>query len=317
VAELERELQAHRGRSDDADREIGSLRESLAQLRTPAQDPEHGPAVPGDAGAVETDRLSDALTRLRATTLPLEPPAPSVAAPLAGPFRTLCRRDPALAGRLAISLLGMERIAYPHPIAFDLLLGSGGGCIQVTSSETRTEVVAEPTARPLEQVGFRVVGGPDRLARLLVAGRLRRRLGFGVARVRGDRDGLAALEALLALPLDLPALVDGGMLSDSATMLALVAAMVRPEWTRGAHFAVGHRDGDSSPRYLLFSGGRRPEITATPPAGPNPTVISCADRDLASVLSGAIAPGSVAAEVVGDVAPLTQLQGWIKRAQSG
>ena len=267
---------------------------------------------------MQTDRLADALTRLRANAQPIQPPTvPAVPATLAGPFRTLCRRDPALAGRLAVSLLGMERIAYPHPIAFDLLLGPGGGCIQVTSSEARTDVVAETTARPLEQVGFRVVGGPDRLARLLVAGRLRRRLGFGVARVRGDRDGLAALEALLALPLDLPALVDGGMLTDSTTMLSLVAAMVRPEWTRGAHFAVSHRDGDSSPSYLVFSGGRRPEVTPTAPAGPIATVISCADHDLASVLTGAIAPGAAGIQVLGDAAPLTQLQGWIKRAQSG
>jgi hypothetical protein len=248
-------------------------------------------------------------------------PATSLMAPvtatLAAPFRTLTRRDPALAGRLALSLLGMGRTAYPHPISFDLVLGPGRGCVQVTSSASRTDVVAETTARPLEQIGFRVVGGPDRLARLLVAGRLRRRLGFGVARVRGDRDGLAALDALLALPLDLPALVAGGMLSDPTALLSLVAAMVRPEWTRGAYFAVSHRDGDAPPTYLRFGGGRRPEVTSTAPAGPIATVISCAEHDLASVLAGVLVPGTAAVQVLGDTAPLQQLQGWIKRAQSG
>jgi hypothetical protein len=340
AAELEAELAAHRGRSADADREIASLSGSLEQLRTPGGgSPVTAPAA--DHAAVEPDRLSDALSRLRAnaeprpetvpaplpatataavpaaSTRPAALPAAAMAATLAGPFRTLTRRDPALAGRLALSLLGLERVAYPHPISFDLVLGPGRGCVQVTSSASRTDVVGDTTARPLDQVGFRVVGGPDRLARLLVAGRLRRRLGFGVARVRGDRDGLAALDALLALPLDLPMLVDGGMLSDPTALLSLVAAIVRPEWTRGAHFALSHRDGDAPPTYLRFAGGRRPEVTPTAPAGPIATVISCAEHDLASVLTGATVPGSAAVQVAGDTAPLQQLQGWIKRAQSG
>jgi hypothetical protein len=329
VTELERELEQRRARDQSGEQRErgaqpddaptpGSMRDSLEQLRTPAADREHVAVSPGDAGTVQPDRLTDALTRLRANTQPAQSAtAPAVPATLAGPFRTLCRRDPALAGRLVISLLGMERVAYPHPTTFDLLLGPGGGSIQVTSSASRTDVIAGTTARPLEQVGFRVVGGPDRIARLLIAGRLRRRLGFGVARVRGDRDGLAALEALLSLPLDLPALVDGGMLSDPTSLLSLVAAMVRPEWTRGAHFAVSHRDGDVAPMYLVFSGGRRPEVTAAPPAGPIATVISCPDHDLASVLTGAVALGAAGVQVCGDVAPLQQLQGWIKRAQSG
>jgi hypothetical protein len=317
VGELERELRELHERHEpgsDASREIGDLRGSLAELQAP--EPGHASSSPGSAVVVESDRLSDALARLRANAEPAVP-APAVRATLAGPFRTLCRRDPALAGRLAISLLGMERVAYPHPVAFDLVLGPGDGCLQVTSSEARTDVVAEATARPLEQVGFRVVGRPERLARLLVAGRLRRRLGFGVARVRGNRDGLAALEALLALALDLPALVEGGMTSDSRTMLSLAAAMVAPEWTRGAHFVISHRDGDAPPSYLRVSGGRRPEVAAAEPAGPIATVISCPGRDLASVLTGAIAPDAAGVELRGDLAPLTQLQGWIKRAQSG
>ncbi len=75
---------------------------------------------------------------------------------------------------------------------------------------TAPTVVRQATARPLEQVDFHLVGGPERFAKLLAAGRIRRRLGFWVLpRVRGNRDGLAALDALLTLPLDLPALVDG------------------------------------------------------------------------------------------------------------
>jgi hypothetical protein len=39
--------------------------------------------------------------------------------------------------------------------------------------------------------------------------------------VRGNRDGLAALDALLALPLDLPALVDGGISTDPSILAQL------------------------------------------------------------------------------------------------
>jgi hypothetical protein len=107
------------------------------------------------------------------------------------------------------------------------------------------------------------------------------------------------------------------MLTDPTALLSLVAAMVRPEWTRGAHFAVSHRDGDAPPTYLRFGGGRRPEVTPTAPAGPIATVISCAEHDLAAVLSGAPVSGMAGVQVLGDTAPLQQLQGWIKRAQSG
>jgi hypothetical protein len=331
VAELERELAADRDRSDDAEREIAKLRDSLAQLRTPAEDStdagEAGGEPQAGAGAVTPDRLNDALTRLRAITEPIDTgpgeatpsvPVPAVAprVTLAGPFRTLCRRDPELAGRLALSLLGMERTVYPHPIAYDVVLGPGHGCIQVTSDADATEVVLKPTARPLEQIDLHVVGGPDRFAKLLVAGRLRRRLGFGVAHLRGNRDGFAALAAVLALPLDLPALVAGGMLADPVTLLSLASAMVQPEWTRQSRFAISHRDGDAPATYLLIADGRRPQVTTVAPSGPIATVISCAQADLASALVGSRLRSPAALQVLGDTAPLVQLQGWIKRAQS-
>ena len=210
----------------------------------------------------------------------------------------------------------MQRIAYPQPVSYDILLGPGHGCVQVTSGEGSTEVARQATARPLEQVDLQVVGGPARFAKLLAAGRIRRRLGFGVARVRGNRDGLAALDALLALPLDLPALVDGGMSTDPSILLSLVAAIVAPDWTRGARFSISHRDGNAPATYLLIADGRQPMVTTVAPTGPITTVISCAQSDLASALTGSPALEPASLQVAGDRAPLAQLQAWIKRAQS-
>jgi hypothetical protein len=344
VAELERQLATDRDRVDDADREVAALRDSLQQLRAPAAGHERaapGDGSPDDAPAsavteVQADRLSDALTRLRAGTEPIgTAPAPAVPvasvalmpvtagvtsavrpATLAGPFRTLCRRDPALAGRLALSLLRMQRIADPQPVSYDIVLGSGYGCEQVTSDDVSIEVVRQAAPRPLAQVDLHVIGGPDRFAKLLAAGRIRRRLGFGLARVRGNRARLATLDALLSLPLDLPALVDGGMSTDPSILLSLVAAVVRPDWTRGARFSISHREDNAPATYLLIADGHGPTVTKVTPTGPVATVISCPQSELASVLTGspALTPGSV--QVAGDPAPLAQLQAWLKRAQS-
>jgi hypothetical protein len=282
VAELEQQLATDRGRSDDAADEIAALRDSLVALRAPAEGPDTATpgggspsaaspsaatpsaARPSGATEVRADRLSDALTRLRASTEPIDPApaptgqgasaalkpemagdAPASAAPtrltagvasaappatLAGPFRTLCRRDPALAGQLALSLLPLQRIAYPQPICYDLVLGLGHGCVQVTSDDGSTKIVRQATARPLEQVDFQLVGGPERFAKLLAAGRIRRRFGFWVlSRVRGNRDGLAALDALLGLPLDLPALVDSEISTDPLILAQLQAWIKRAQ----------------------------------------------------------------------------------------
>jgi hypothetical protein len=342
ITELERQLDADRGRSDDAAVEIASLRDSLLALQAPPEDQDVA-NVDGESptdrsqsatAEVRADRLSDALTRLRASTEPIDPaprgsvepsgltsatavvPATGPRAALSGPFRTLCRRDPALAGQLALSLLALQRIAYPRPVAYDIVLGPGHGCVQVTSAEGATEIARQATARPLQQVDLQLVGGPERFAKLLAVGRIRRRLGFGVARVRGNRDGLAALDALLAMPLDLVSLVAGGMSTDPSILLSLVAAIVSPDWTRGARFSISHHDSAAAATYLLVADGRRPTVTTVAPTGPIATVISCERSDLASVLTGSPTPEPASVQVAGDPAPLAQLQAWIKRAQS-
>jgi hypothetical protein len=210
----------------------------------------------------------------------------------------------------------MQRIADPQPISYDIVLGPGYGCLQVTSDERSTEIARLATARPITQVDLRVVGGPERFAKLLAAGRIRRWLGFGLARVRGNRERFAALDGLLALPLDLPALVDGGMSTDPSILLSLAAAMVHPDWTRGERFSISHRDGNAPATYLVISDQHGPTVTTVAPTGPITTVVSCAQSNLASALTDGSALPAGSVHVAGDPAPLAQLQAWIKRAQS-
>ena len=83
-----------------------------------------------------------------------------------------------------------------------------------------------------------------------------------------------------------------------------------------ARFSISHRDGNAPATYLLIEDGRGPTVTTVAPTGPITTVISCAQSDLASALTGSPALAPSAVQVAGDPAPLAQLQAWIKRAQS-
>ena len=88
-------------------------------------------------------------------------------------FRRLASADAARAGRLLLDLLGAQHAAYPHPVAYDIVLGPGHGCVQVTVGPDGAEVRCEGAARAREQVDFQVIGDPARLARLFTASPLR------------------------------------------------------------------------------------------------------------------------------------------------
>jgi hypothetical protein len=307
----------------------------------PELDPEP-PAPPVEAPApdsgehetaelLEPARLSDALTRLRETIAPQDPaPAyavvaadrePSlretVARPSLGPmFGRLVAADPEAAGRLLLELLPLQRIAYPHPVSYDLVLGDDRGCVRVTVGEGAPAIGLQGTPGPRDQVDFQVFGDPARIARLLSAGPFRRRLRAGLAKVRGSREGITALDALLGIPLDLRALHGGGVRLDPATAFELVASMIDPVWTAGEGFTLAHEDPEAAAAgvtYLLVRPGRRIEVTRKAPEGRIATTISCRADDLLLVLAGEPVPRLA---VRGDVGPLALLRTWIKRAQS-
>jgi hypothetical protein len=350
VAEMRGRLGGQRDLSRDVYDAIGEIRGALEDLRdTDAEDP-----APKPAGAVTPERLSDALARLRETSPPRESaqggdpppagpgppgPAPAVAAavavtrtarvavvrtataPTLGPaLARLAGRDADLAGRLLLDLIGAQHVAYPHPIAYDLVLGAGHGCVQVTVGEGAPVIELSGAARTREQVGFRVLGDPAGLARLLLAGRLRRLLRVGIARVRGDRRGVAALRALSTLPLDLGQLRRAGMRARPETLLAFVAAAIDPAWTRGERFTVAlltpGAEGESA--YLQVRDGRAPLVTRTAPEGRIALSLSGPPERLAASLAGERDDDHERdAEISGDAGALTVLREWIDRARCG
>ncbi len=318
------------------------------------------PAAPGPApsspGPVQAERLSAALARLRETPpapaeettpptpaedatppppheapappAPVEKPIPEPAVPdrpakpwLGPVFRTLTGRDAATAGRLLLALLPAQRAADPRPVAYDLVLGDLS-IVHVTVWSGATSVDLGDAQRPMAEIDFQLDGDLAGIARLLVAGGLRRlvarrlHVGRKLARIKGDHHRLAALETLVSAPLTLRQLDAAGVTPDPLLALTLVELMIEPVWTGGERFTIGHREppATSPGVYLHIRDGKPPMVTEEPPHGPVATVIVCPADELLAVLAGET--GADAA-IEGDQGPLSLVRQWLDRAQCG
>jgi len=304
--------------------------------RTPAPPatPERTPAppalpatVPAPTGAaVEPARLNDALSRLRETIAPQDAPAapstaivrsPSMHEALTRPsveraFRTMAGTDPDAAGRLLLELLPLQRVVYPHAVTYDIVLAPDR-CVWVSVPNGHPTIEVQTAPRPRQEVDFQVIGEPARLARLLTAGRWRRILRRGTARVRGRREGVAALSSLLGAPLDLGALHRAGVRPDPLIAFGLLAAMIDPAWTATDRFTVAHASPGASRTYLIVNEGRPLSATRIAPEGGPSTTMHCTTDALLAALAGEPVPG---VRVDGDVGAYLSLRKWIKRAQS-
>jgi len=326
-------------------------RESLAVVKWPSmaqRPPAGGGAVRAlrqePAGAVAPDRLAAALLRLRqesprpaaaqsravpeprplaaarSVASPPLAPDPPVAAPqsvgacwLEPPLKRLLRESPETAGMVVVALLPAQSMVA-GPVRYDLALGDAG-CLAVTvlDGEVRIEHLSEP--RPLDEVAFRVEGDLAGLGRLLMYGRLRRRLSRRVARVRGDRAALRALEDLVRVRVGLLELDGAGLRIDPWLTFTLVASVIDPSWTRGERFTVGHESrGGENRAYLLVRDGEPTSVLRKAPLGPVATTIRCHPDQLLTLLAG----GSAAeVSVLGATAPVALLREWVARAQRG
>ena len=306
----------------------------------PAEPPPAGPApaaTPVPSQPVQADRLNEALARLRdrtpappaeeAAESPAEPPAapraepdPPAAAPATPPkpwleaaFRRLTERDPAAAGRLLLALLPAQRAADPHAVAYDLVLDDLM-CARVTVGSGSIDVELAQVPRPAAEVDFQLVGDGARVARLLVAGGLRRRLpSRRRARIRGDRRRVAALDHLVRARLGLPELIGAGVRLDPPLALMLAASAIEPGWTVGERFTLAHRDPalEAPGAYLQVRDGREPAAGAEAPHSPVAGVVVCPAQDLLGVLAGRGAP------LEGEQRPLDLVRQWLVRAQRG
>ena len=149
---------------------------------------------------------------------------------------------------------------------------------------------------------------------MLVAGPLRRRFGRRVARVRGRRAGVSALEALIGVRLDLASLHQLGVRLEPRTAMALIAALIDPDQTAQEQFVLAYAPAGEDELYLLVGDGGPVRVTGVRPAGRVVVTITGPAGSLEQVVSGERPPD---ATVTGDEWPLALVRKWVKRAQSG
>jgi hypothetical protein len=134
--------------------------------------------------------------------------------------------------------------------------------------------------------------------------------------VRGRRDGLAALRSVLWLALDLDALRAAGMHADAESLLALVAAMIDPAWTRGERFTITHTDERGRNVHLQIRDGAPPLVSRAAPQGRIATALAGDADGLVSTLIASPARPDGGNVVSGDVGPLSLVRDWVSRAQT-
>jgi hypothetical protein len=282
LAAIERRMQEQ----EDRDRLLLGVAEALRRLtealgplleavRAPVQQ-----ASPANGGAqsVSTQRLALAQARIREAAVPeaLEQsaiPPPGRRSWLLRALRRMVAHDPETAGRLVRELLAAHRVARVEPVT-------------------------------------RLPGPPATVARVVVRGRLRRRLGWEFAQLDCELatvSELAKLVRLRASPVQLDA---AGVRIDPPAALALVASSIDPVWTLGHSFVLAYRGSNSA--FLEVRNGARPYVGAERPASATATV-RCPPEGLLPFLAGGF---DIAASVEGERRPLELVRQWFADATS-
>jgi hypothetical protein len=263
--------------------------------RRPLSPSPPGPSVaaePSTEGlAVEPERLAAARARLReAATKAAQPPLAAVTQP---PTATLA--PPPAPGRRSWLLRALRRMAARDPDSAGQIL------------------VALLPAHDLAQIGPvpRLPGPPATVARVVVKGRLRRRLGWELAQLPCELTAVSALAKLVRLRVPLAQLHAAGLRLDPPVALALVANAIDPRWTLGHRFTLAHVDGSAA--YLDVRNDRRPTVRHGAPAGSVQTTVRCSADALLPLLAGG---RDVPVTVEGERRPLALVQGWFQDATS-
>jgi hypothetical protein len=174
-------------------------------------------------------------------------------------------------------------------------------------------LVALLPAHDLAQIGPApgLPGPPATVARVVVKGRLRRRLAWEMAQLPCELTTVSALAKLVRLRVSPAQLHAAGVRVDPPVALALVANAIDPQWTLGHRFTLAHVD--RSVAYLDVRNGRRPISGHEAPAGSAQTTVRCSADALLPLLAG---DRDVSAKVEGERRLLELVQGWFQDATS-
>ncbi|MGI9183623.1 MAG: hypothetical protein ACR2GZ_01450 [Solirubrobacteraceae bacterium] len=289
------------------------LNDALARLReripSHADDPP-GDWPPDDLPDPDSDPYSDPDSDSDPDPVQVTDTGRAWLAPI---FGKLVRSDPDRAGRLLVDLLPAQRALYDQAVSYDLVLGPAQS-IRVTRAPGAPAVRRGSSPRLPGEVDFQVFGGHAPLARMVVAGWFRRRFGRRVARVQGRRTGVAALEALVGLHVDLASLLRLGVRFEPRTALVIIAGMIDRAQTAKQRFSLAYAATGEDELFLIVADGAPVEVTGARPRGQIAITIAGPVGSLERVVAGQRSPEVT---VTGDDRPLALLREWVKHAQSG
>jgi hypothetical protein len=256
---------------------VGSGAVSPAPARYPPTPPAPTQAPVPPAPALSPERLAQAQARMRAAAAPALPgpgaPPPGRRSWLLRALRRLGRQDPQAAAELLAALRPAHRLA---------------------GLDTAPEL-PQPAAT---------------VARVIVRGRVRRRLGWERAGLDCELRTVAALAKLARLPAAPAALQAAGVVLEPPSAMKLVACLIEPRWTASKRFTIAHADSGA---WLEVRAGLRPAAGPGPRLEEPATAIRCRPEDLLAVLAG---DGERVAEIEGDREPLEFVYRWLARATS-
>ncbi len=296
---------------------VGTLMQSTRPVIQPERPPPPGPPKPtpeSDFAAalvppVTPERLASAHERLRAALFsdsasatqaapqPVpEAPAPQAPEPEPAPDTTVAR-DPAPppAGRKSWLRRTIKRMVKEDaPAAGDVLL-------------------ALPPAHTLAGLNDRpqVPWPRPTTARLLVAGRVRRRIGWERAGLDCSPRVMAELAKLVRLNASPAELYRAGVRLGPHLAFALVACSIRPGRTAGHSFTIAHADGPAPDAFLTLRNGARPSASIEPTPVEAIAIVRCVGTELLGVLAG---EPYVSSSVDGDLHALELVQQWFAQA---
>jgi hypothetical protein len=169
-----------------------------------------------------------------------------------------------------------------------------------------------PACRLAEIEPFPCLPGPSAtVARVVVRGRLRRRIAWETAQLACELPTVSALAKLVRLRASPTQLHAAGVRLDPPLALALAALAIDPLWTLGHRFTLAHLD--ASAVYLEVRNGARPRVSTEQPAGAVTTTVRCPADVLLPFLAG---DSGVAATIEGPSPPLDLVRGWFQDATS-
>jgi hypothetical protein len=310
----------------DLDAAAAALRE-----RVPSPAPEQPTPDPAAPLAATPEASAPDVATTEAATAPAAPPdaappdviPPDAATPeapeqvghrLRGALVRLAREDPLSAGRILAALLPAQAVILKRAADYDLTIHEVGTfAITVAGGRAWVKPVERPRGR--RNAEFHVAAGAQALAEILNGAPPRLKRFSGPQRVSGrKRRSKPVLSALVSARISFAEALNAGVELDVELVMAVLAHVIDPAWTRGHTFTVEQRVGDTS-WFIVARDAGGVGVTRTPPAtSPQGTVRLTPDA-FRSLLRGEPAPPGQRPAVRGDRLAVAHVKAWTDRAR--